>query len=169
MCGIVGFVASIVSFAVAVFTAQPLANALHKWFNFSTILEGIMDGLGRPLNILICFIGMFIFCRLLFWVLMKLIKKVKEQNKTIDMIDKVLGLVLGACKLTLIICTVFIVVTLLEKIPLVGQLLDPEGFLMKGSYIGSFLYHHVFIAYIWPYLGDLLASTIQEMFAVLHF
>ena len=153
MNGVIGFVASAISLVIALFLAKPMANLADSWFNLSKVLgDAIMTSLGRPLNILICGVIAYILVRILFFFLTRMVKRVKEENKAIDVIDKVLGLFLGFAKFSLMICTLFIVITLLQDIPLLGKFLNPEGWFFKDSHLGKFIYEDIFLKLLWPAL-----------------
>jgi uncharacterized membrane protein required for colicin V production len=162
MCGIVGFIASVTSLTVAIFSSKMLANIAEQNFDLTNKLDGIISGLGRPLNVLVCAAVVFIICRLIFWFINRIIRKIKRQNRVVDFTDKILGVGLGVLKAALLIGIVFIVVQMLEKIPLVGDLLKPDGWLFNGSTVGKFLYYDFFLKYIWPTLSDILAAYLPK-------
>ena len=155
MAAVVGFVSGLLSFAIAVFSARPLANLMDKWFNMSASFSGFLSGNGRFISLLICGGVVYLICRLVFWVIAKFIIKIKEGNKVIDKMDKIAGLVLGIAKCIVSVCMMFVTIHLLTSIGFMATFRD---WLLNGSYIGSFIYGLV-ERLIFPLLGDLLADA----------
>jgi len=147
MCGIIGFVSSALSLIAAIFSAKPVANLMDRWFSLSDKLgDAILDVLGRPLNILICAIVVYFIVRLFFFGITRMIKKIKEEHDVINSIDKFLGIGLGFAKFLMFVCVVFIVVALLNEMPIIDR---TANWLFNGSKVGTWLYEDIFVKLIW--------------------
>jgi len=154
--GLIGFVASTAALIIAIFNAKPLAKFLDKQVNLANHLGDLTGGNGKFISTLVCGVIIYILIRLLFFIISKVIKNVKEKSKAIDTIDKVLGLVLGTAKFLLVLCMVFIPIYLLSSISFIEKAINT--WLLDKSVIGKFFYNLV-IDLIIPLFGDLNASS----------
>jgi len=156
MCGIIGFVSSGLSFAVAVFTAKPVASFMDGSVRLADRCENIMHGLGRPLSILVCGVGVYLLCRLVFFIIGRTIKTFKKSHKSVDVVDKVAGIALGGAKFVLLLVVIFTVIHLLDSIPLIEKTVDS---IFKGSKFGKVVYFDIYDTKIWPMIEKLLPWT----------
>ena len=163
MGSIVGFVSNTISFAVAIFTAKQLAQLLNTLFGFSTMLDPILTGKGETINILISGVIIYAFCALMFFVLKRFIKRVKDENKVVDKIDRFFGLVLGIAQCAVIIVILFTFVYLCTIIPFVQNyvhyIFDTGVPGYSSSIVGKFIYEFV-QQYVIKYSFGILASAI---------
>lgn len=146
MRSIVGFAAGVISLAVAIFSASSAADMMDKYVKLSARLEDWTGLSGRMINIFACGATIYLFFRFVFWLLGRFIKKIKEQNKAIDRLDKFGGLVLGLGKCALGLVIFFVAVHLLQSVPVIK---DSVRWLMDGSVVGKFIYEIV-MEYIIP-------------------
>jgi uncharacterized membrane protein required for colicin V production len=153
MCGIIGFVSGTISFAISVFTAKPVAKLMDAWINLAAKCDNIMHGLGRPLSILVCGVGVYVLCRLIFFIIGRSIKSFKSEHHRIDKVDKFAGVLLGIFKYAMLLIVAFTVVHLIDIIPLVNKTVD---WLFKGSKVGVVVYDKIYDAHIWPFIEKLL-------------
>jgi len=130
MRAVVGFFATFISLAVAIFTARPIAGFLSN-------LVGMNN---HFINILIVGVVVFIFLRVTFWFVSRFISKIKDKSQGIDTIDKFAGLVLGVAKFVLGMITFFSIIHLMSAIPFVNQVND---WLFDRSTIGEYIYRLV--------------------------
>jgi len=148
MNSIVGFIAGLVSFMVAVSTAKPFSNMTSKWFN--------MPGW---IHVLICMVIIYAIVRLLFFILTKFVRKIKDDNRVIDKIDRIAGIILGVAKCTVCLAMFFLILSLLSHLSFI---VDINAWLFKKSLIGEFLYNFV-VDYIKPLLGPLAAAVWEQV------
>jgi uncharacterized membrane protein required for colicin V production len=137
MCGILGFVSGAISFAIAIFSAKPIAKLADNLVHLSKAFNKIGHGEGFALSILACGAVVYAVCRILFWVLSRCIKRLKKENRAIDVLDRVGGVALGAAKFVLAITIFFVVIFILSVIPFIA---DGAEYFFKGSHIGQFIY-----------------------------
>ncbi|MDR0461904.1 MAG: CvpA family protein [Christensenellaceae bacterium] len=156
MNGVIGFVSGALSLAIAIPSAKGVSKIINKWFGLGKTLDGIIKGAGNWLSILICGIGIYLLCRFFFWGVSRAIKKFKEQYQLVDKVDRIAGLFLGLAKCALGISILFIVVYLLTSIPLMNNSMN---WLLKGSKVGSYLYHLV-VKFIIPLLRNAKAAIL---------
>ena len=137
MRGIIGFISGTLSFMAAFFMAKPLAKLAQNWFGMSKALNKILTNNGNFLSMLIWGIIVYLICRLIFYFIGKVIKRIKERNAGIDVADRIGGIFLGLAKGIFSIAMIFVTLYLMSSIPLVDKLAD---WLLKGSHIGKFIY-----------------------------
>jgi len=147
MNGVVGFVAGVVSFIVAVFTAKPLANMLAGW--------GV--NMRSGFLILICLVVVYVIVRLLFFVLSRYIKKIKEGNRVIDKTDKIAGVFLGGAKWLMSVIVLLTTLHLLSAAPFIA---DVRDWLLDSGAIGKAMYRAIVVDFVVPLLGDLAKHVI---------
>ena len=145
MRGIIGFVSGTVSFIAAIFLANPLAKLLNNWFGMDRLLE-IGNINGRAINTLICFATIYGLFYLFFFLINKLIIKIKKDNKHIDRADRIGGIFLGIAKGFLTFCTIATIVYLLSTIPFIDEWVSAA---LKNSVITGFLYN-IAKTLVWP-------------------
>ena len=147
MCGILGFVAGVLALVVAIFAAKPISGLTH-----------LSDK--TKYGVLICGVAIYIFIRLLFWGIMRLVKRAKKKNKKIDRADRIGGIFLGIAKYAVAVVSLFIFVYLLSVVPFVDKSVD---WLLKGSHVGRPILNLV-VKYIIPFLGSVTTSVVGRLF-----
>lgn len=112
---LVSFVSTIVSLIVAALTAKPLFGLIFK---NSSAMAKLTDLVGATIAgyvfIAICFIIVFVVCKLLF-ILFKKFGDALRKITVIRAVDVVLGAILGLCQSLLVIYTVFFIIRLLAE------------------------------------------------------
>lgn len=127
-CGLVGikkgFLGSIISIfgwlggiIIAWLLKDIVANLLENWFALTTKI-------GYTLNVIISFISVFVLVKILVFVINYLIKFILKNN-AFGKINKLLGFILGLAKGVIYICTILVLLTLLQNIPSVSEKVTP--------------------------------------------
>jgi len=129
MGGIIGFVAGTASLVAAIFAAKPLAGVI-----------GSLVKIDANLCVLICLVVVYVFVRLVFWGLQRLIRRVKEKHRAIDRVDKVAGLFLGVAKCAVGLVMFFAAMYLLGGISFVATARDWLMTTTLDSVVGKAIY-----------------------------
>ena len=159
MCGIVGFVANVLSFAIAIFSAAIVSNFVNGFVDLSGYFDTLLAGKGAFISVLACGVAVYVLCRLVFFFINRLIKKIKKTNKAVDKVDKFAGLILGVLKCALLLCTVFVVIYLLSAIPFVHDTIElafTSG--QWESVVARYLYNAV-VDYVIPLIGGVMTNA----------
>lgn|GEM_PF-1255000 len=159
MGAIVGFTAKFVSLIVAFVLASPLAGLLDRWFGIFGTFDGILGGAGgRFLTIFICGAVVYILFRIFFHIVGKFIRRAKENNETLNRVDKFLGIFLGIAKFACLMILLSTLAFLLSVIPLVGNSVD---WLFEGSTVGRWIFNLV-VENVLPTFGDTARAQILD-------
>jgi len=94
---VISSVSTVLAFAVAVFTAAPLATLFEEKFGWETKIATwrVPFISSRTLLCLLVGIGVFVLIRLVCILLDKLLQIVKQKLKAVNVIDRILGTVFG--------------------------------------------------------------------------
>ncbi len=95
---------------------------------------------GNLVLMAICIILAFIVIKIVIKLLSKIFDSMKKNNKAINGLDKLLGLIMGAAKGLLIIAIVIIIANCIQTIPAVASALDT---VFEGSTVAKPLYDFV--------------------------
>ena len=141
MGAVVGFGAKLITLILALALASPIATLINNWFNLSRSFDGILGGAGGHfITIFICGAAVYILFRLFFLTISRFIRNAKRENRAVDRLDKIAGVLLGVAKFFSAIILLSTITFLLSVIPLVGNSVD---LLFSGSTVGLFLYNLV--------------------------
>jgi hypothetical protein len=130
------------------FVASPVAG-IANGFGLAGALDGISGDRGGLISLLICGAVVYLLVWIVFFVISLLIKRLKKQNKAIDALDRFGGAVLGICKWSIMMFVVFIVLFLLQGLPLVGNAIG--SWLFENSFFSIHIYHLI-ETYVAPWI-----------------
>lgn len=116
----------------------------EEYYSKEEIVTAIGNSAGNLILMAICLIVAYLLIKLVLFVLSKIFNKLKRESKAVSLLDRILGLVIGACKAFLIIAVVCVLVNLMQSIPAVSNALDT---VMNGSVIGKPIYDFVSTIY----------------------
>ncbi len=120
-------ISTVLAFAVAIFTAAPLANLTENKFGWETAIANWHVPFVSAHTLLCLFIGIgvFIVVRLLCLLLDKLLQILKQKLKAVGVIDRILGTVFGVFAALVEVTFIFL---LIDQLGWVGTLsLTEEG------------------------------------------
>lgn len=119
-----GFIGSLLSIfgwigglIIAWLLKDTIAGVFENWFQLTTKV-------GYTLNVIISFIVIFVLVKIIGIVLNVLIKFLLKNN-IFGKINKILGFILGLVKGVIYICTILILLTLLQNIPTISDKVTP--------------------------------------------
>jgi uncharacterized membrane protein required for colicin V production len=165
MCGVLGFMSNAISFAIAIFTAKQLAGLLDSLMDFSHTLDGIINGKGYALNVLISGIVIYLFCWLMFFILKRFIKYSKANNKAIDKIDKFAGLLLGVAQCAVLLFISCVLIYLVSQVPFLKTYATYIFYSGVPGYdksiVGLEVYNFI-VKYVIPHSIGLFASSFTK-------
>jgi uncharacterized membrane protein required for colicin V production len=144
LCGILGFLAGVVALVAAIFAARPLNDLVH---------------ISGKYGVLICGVAIYVFIRLVFWIIMRFIKRAKKKNKKIDRADRIGGIFLGLAEYAVFVVGIFIFFYLLSVVPWVGKSVE---WLLDKSYVGKPIFTFV-VKHVIPFLGEVTTSVVGRL------
>lgn len=105
-------ISTILAFAVAVFTATPLASLCENNFGWETAIAGWHIPFVSAHTLLCVFVGIavFIAVRLICIILDKLLQALKKKLKAVGVIDRILGTIFGACAAMVELTLIFMLI-----------------------------------------------------------
>lgn len=133
---LISSVSSILAFAVAIFTAAPVANLLDEKFGWEAVIAtwNIPFISAQTLLCLLTGIAIFIAVRLVCIILDKILQAIKNKLKAFGVLDHIFGAVFGAFFAMVEITFIFMLIEHLGWVTTVGLTSD------AGSYFAYRLY-----------------------------
>ena len=123
-------ISTVLAFAVAILTAQPLANLFESKWGWETAIANwhVPFVSAHTLLSLFAGIGVFIAVRLLCLLLDKLLQVVKEKLKAVGVIDRILGTVFGVFAALVEITMIFLLIDQLGWASILGLTENGAGY-----------------------------------------
>ncbi len=97
---------------------------VNATYTQESIVKEISTGAGSLILMAICIILSFILIKIAFRLLAKLFDALKKRSIAFNGLDRVLGLILGACKALFVVGVVFVIAGLLQTVPAVANTLE---------------------------------------------
>lgn len=155
---VLGLTSTLLALLIAYFACSPLAGFLDKQF---TLVEKIANWhvpflTPETLLRVMTFVGLFIVARLLFIMLDKFLKYIKEKIKAVNVTDRVLGFVFGLVMAAVYLTAIFMVIDWVNLTTVAQLTKDSGGYF--APYLFAFLKEHVFplVGVVFGAVSDLL-------------
>lgn len=128
---ILKFFSTILAFSVAVFSATPIANFLDSKFGWGATVANwnIPFVSGATLLKLLVGIAMFVVTRLVCIIVDKILAHLKEKLKAVNIVDRILGTVLGIISALFILTFAFMLINQMNWTVALSLTADGGGFL----------------------------------------
>lgn len=135
---------TILASVIAIFATAPLAGFFDRKFGWVAALDNwhIPFVSGRTLLCLLTGIGLFVVARLLFIILDKLLKYVKNKLAVVNVVDRILGFIFGLLLSGLTLAIVFMLINALSLQKFLQ--LTPESGGYYAHYLFTFFKAHIF-------------------------
>lgn len=155
---VLGMTSTLLALLAAYFIGSPLANFLDKQFDLVTKIATWHVPLLTPRTLLriMVFAGVFIIARLLLILLDRFLKYIKEKIKTVNIIDRILGALLGVVMAVVYLTVIFMLIDALG-LTSVAQLTKASGGYV-AHYLFAWLKEHIFplVGVVFGAVSDLL-------------
>ncbi len=146
--------------------AQSLAESVSEMFGSSanqTLAQLLTPGLTNIFMNILVFIVLFVVLIIVFAVL-KSIAKAFKHIKLIDIVDKILGFILGAIMGVAFVYLLMLILTLLTGVESINTLVD----MILSSSLGSIMYNNNLISILFRQLLDTGTINSEEIINTLH-